>query len=149
MAHVRCELERWRGEHRTIELAVRVPEEVPEGRYVLWLGGGAEFDRFVAARLPARYRPISLDDAWRRLGTLHPSDVLYGMVVARAPEVTRAGSDYPELPGSALALFAGSQLAGDDARRGDRALLSETQRPLDAVLHGELQLELTVDDQAP
>ncbi|MFI5370033.1 MAG: SpoIVB peptidase S55 domain-containing protein [Candidatus Eisenbacteria bacterium] len=149
LAHVRCDLERWRGDRRRIELTVPVPEELPEGRYTMWVGGGAELDRFVAARLPGRFRPVSLDDAWRRLASMHRGDQLYGMMVARAPEVTRGGADYPELPNSAYALLAGPQLAGDDARRGDRALLAETAMPLDAVLRGELQLEVIVDDQAP
>jgi hypothetical protein len=149
LLHVGCELERWRGGRRTVELAIRVPEELPDGHYTLWVGGGVELDRYVAARLPGRFRPISLDDAWRRLSAFHRGDRLYGMLVARAPDVTRAGADYPELPGSAVALLAGAQSAADDTRRGDRALLAETALPLEAVLRGELQLDVLVDDQAP
>jgi hypothetical protein len=147
--HVGCELERWRGGRRTVELAIRVPEELPDGHYTLWVGGGGELDRYIAARLPGRFRPISLDDAWRRLAAMHRGDRLYGMLVARAPDVTRGGADYPELPGSAVALLAGSQSAADDTRRGDRALLAETALPLEAVLRGELLLDVIVDDQAP
>jgi SpoIVB peptidase S55 len=147
--HVGCELERWRGGRRMVDLAIHVPEELPDGHYTLWVGGGAELDRYVAARLPGRFRPVSLDDAWRRLAGMHRGDRLYGMLVARAPDVTRAGADYPELPGSAVPLLAGTQSAGDDTRRGDRALLAETALSLEAVLRGELQLDVLVDDQAP
>jgi hypothetical protein len=46
-------------------------------------------------------------------------------------------------------LLAGSQSAADDTRRGDRALLAETALPMEAMLRGELQLDVVVDDQAP
>jgi hypothetical protein len=148
-AHVRCELERWRGERRTVVLDVPVPEEVPDGRYVLWAGGGAELTRFEAARLPGRFRPASLDEAWERLADVRGSDAVYALLVARAPEVSVAGRDYPELPSSALAVLSDAQRAGDLVRRGDRVLLGETRRPLDGAVRGELQLELNVDSKAP
>lgn len=149
VARVRCELERWRGGEREITLEVPVPEEVPEGRYILWVGGGAELTRIEAQRLPGRYRPSSLPDAWTRLASLRRSDRLYAAIIARAPEVTRSGRDYPELPTSAYALLAAGQLAGEDARRGDRVFLSEVKTPIMGLTRGELQIELVVDPDAP
>jgi len=146
---VRCELERWHGERETRDLTLVVPEEVPEGRYLLWLGGGTELTRFEASRLPWRYRPTSLDDAWRRLSALRSGDALYAALFARAPEVTSEGRDYPELPVSALALLAGGQAAGDFAGHGELARLDEKREPLNGEVHGELQLQFTVDADAP
>ncbi|MBI5711018.1 MAG: hypothetical protein HZC42_12070 [Candidatus Eisenbacteria bacterium] len=146
---VECELERWRGGRETRRFTVAVPEEAPDGRYVLWLGGGAELSRYEAGKLPARYRPTSLDDAWRRLASSRPADALYAALFARAPEVTSDGRDYPELPVSALALLSSGQAAGDLARRGDTARLEETRQPLDGLTRGELLLSITVDSRAP
>jgi hypothetical protein len=146
---VRCDLERWHGEHEAKDLALTMPEEAPDGRYVLWLGGGAELSRYEATRLPGRYRPTSLDDAWRRLAAVRASDALYGALFARAPEVTSDGRDYPELPLSALALLAGGQSGGDSARRGDAARLDEQRLALPGVVRGELLLFVTVDAAAP
>ncbi len=146
---VRCELERWRGAREAVTLALRVPEELPEGRYVLWLGGGPELSRYEGQRLPGRYRPSSLDEAWERLAGYRPSDGLYGVLLARAPEVTRGGRDYPELPTSALALLAGGQTAEDATRRGSQAVLDEVRRRFDGQVRGELQLEIQVDPKAP
>jgi SpoIVB peptidase S55 len=146
---VRCELERWHGEREEHDVSLTVPEEVPEGRYLLWVGGGEELSRYEAARLPWRYRPTSLDDAWRRLGALRPGDALYAALFARAPEVTSDGRDYPELPVSALALLAGGQTAGAFAGRGELARLDEKREPLAGEVHGELQLQVTVDQDAP
>ena len=109
---VRCEVERWRGDRETHTLRVPVPEEFPDGRYVLWLGGGSELTRYESERLPARYRPISLDEAWRRMAEIRTSNRLYGALVAKAPEVTAGMLDYPELPTSALAVLA----SGTDRR---------------------------------
>ena len=102
-----------------------------------------------ALRLPGRFRPVSLDDAFARFAAIRRNDALYAVLVARAPEVTRSGRDYPELPLSALALLASGQSAGDDSRRGDRALLSEIREGVPGMLRGEVQLELAVDPRTP
>lgn len=146
---VRCEIERWRGGRETVTLSLHVPEEVPAGRYVAWFGGGAELSRYEAQRLPGRYRPASLDEAWERLATFRSSDRLYGALLARAPEITRDGRDYPELPTSALALLAGNQSGEDANRRGWQAMIDQAQHPLAGLLRGEIQLEVNVDPQAP
>ncbi len=146
---VECEVERWHGGRTTVPVAIRVPEEAPDGRYVLWLGGGPELSRYEATRLPGRYRPTSLEDAWRRLAAARPGDALYATLFAAAPEVTRDGRDYPELPVSALALMAGGQGAGDGGRRGDAARLDERRIAFAAPLRGELLLSVQVDGRAP
>jgi len=144
-----CDVERWQGGRTTVPVSIVVPEEVPDGRYVLWLGGGTELTRYEASRLPGRYRPTSLEDAWRRLGDLRSGDALYATLFASAPEVTREGRDYPELPVSALALLAGGQSAGDGGRRGDAARLDERRVAFRGPLRGELLLAIQVDSKAP
>ncbi|HKQ56517.1 MAG TPA: hypothetical protein VJY35_01500, partial [Candidatus Eisenbacteria bacterium] len=146
---VECEVERWHGERTVVPITLTMPEEVPEGRYVLWMGGGAELSRYEASRLPGRFRPTSLDDAWRRLAQTRSSDALYAMLFASAPEVTREGRDYPELPVSALALLASGQATGDAGRRGDAARLDERHVPFAGPVRGELLLYVQVDEQAP
>ncbi len=148
-AHVRCEIESWRGERKEVELTVRPPEELPDGGYVLYLGGGSDLTRYEAQHLPARYRPTSLDDAWRRFGALRPSSALYASLFASAPEVTRRGQDYPELPLSALALLSSGTAGGEVARRGDAALVDETHLSFDGPMHGEVLLPLRVDRTSP
>ena len=148
-AHVRCEIESWRGERKEVELAVHAAEELPDGAYVLYLGGGNELTRYEAAHLPARFRPTSLDDAWRRFGALPNGAALYGALFASAPEVTRRGQDYPELPISALALMSSGTAAGEVARRGDTALIDVRRLPFDGPLRGEVLLPLRVDHTAP
>ncbi|HTR97571.1 MAG TPA: hypothetical protein VMH61_06670, partial [Candidatus Acidoferrales bacterium] len=111
--------------------------------------GGAEFDHLTASRLPARYRPTSLDDAFRRIAALKPSTALYSAIWARAPEVTRDGEDYPELPTSALAVLAPATAGGESVRRSDWALLNVQAQPVSGVLRGEVLLDLDVDDRAP
>ncbi len=148
-ARVRLELERWRGERRSTEVELPVPAELPAGHYALWIGGGGEFDRSSAARMPAHFRPTSVADAEARLQALHASDAVYAALWARAPEVTREGQDYPELPASALALLVPSQAVSDRSRPGDWALMASRGQPLDGVLRGEMTLDLVVDDRAP
>ncbi len=146
---VACDLERWRGGRETRVFSVEVPEELPEGRYALWIGGGQELMRYEAQRLPGRYRPVSLDDAWRRLRDVRPADALYVALFARAPEVTTHGRDYPELPESALPLLASETSSGDASRRGELAKFDEQRYALGGLVHGELVLPVDVDAQAP
>ena len=146
---VECRIERWRGPTETRLIEVPVAAELPDGRFSVWVGGGAELSRFEATRFPARYRPTSLDDAWRRLGRLRPSGALYAVILASAPDVTAAGRDYPELPPSAATVLSSGLAAGDLARRTEAALLDETRLPLGGVTRGELQLVLTVDSKTP
>lgn len=149
VVRVDCEVEAWRGAREHREVVLRIPEELAEGRYVLWLGGGSEADRFTAARLPGRFRPVSIADAFARLSALRRSDALYSLLWARAPEVTSEGVDYPELPNSALALMAAPQTAGTAVQRGGWALLDEQRQEARGVLRGELLLEIHVDREAP
>jgi hypothetical protein len=147
--HLECEVERWRGGRSVLPMELVVPEEVPDGGYVLWVGGGSELSRYEAKELPARYRPTSLPDACRRLSVSRPSDGLYAALFARAPEVTSDGRDYPELPLSAMALLSSGEGAGDASRRGSLAKLDERRRPLGALTRGELLLQVRVDAKAP
>ncbi|MBI5169311.1 MAG: hypothetical protein HZA61_07485 [Candidatus Eisenbacteria bacterium] len=148
-ALVRAEIERWRGERRTIELRVPVPQELPDGRYPLAIGGGAEADRALATRLPSRFRPVSLADGFDKLGRLRAANALYATLWARAPEVTRDGDDFPELPSSALAVLAAPQNAGEQTRRATWAVFPGPVAPIDGMLRGEVLLELNVDHKAP
>jgi len=147
--HIEVELERWRGGREVREFTLGVPEEAPDGSCTLLLGGASEFSRFEATHLPGRYRPTSLDDAWRRLAASRTSDGLYAGLFAPAPEITSDGLDYPELPLSALALLASGQRAGEPGRPGDLAKLDETRLPLAGLLRGALLLSVNVDRKAP
>jgi hypothetical protein len=145
---VRCAIERWRGEESFRDVTLHVPQELPAGRYVLWVGGAPELARLEAARLPGRYRPLSLDEAWSRLSTMRSSDALYAALLASAPEVTTGGRDYPELPASVAAVMISPRRAGD-SRPGTLAMLENQRVPMPGLLRGEIQLALDVDPQGP
>lgn len=147
-AELQVQVERWRGGRETVELRVAVPEELPDGRYQLHVGGGAEADRLLATRLPARFRVMSLADGMDRLAASRRSDALHVTLWARAPEVSADGEDLPELPTSAVAVLAPPQAAGDRARRADWALVGDQRIAEPFVVRGEVLLELVVDRQA-
>jgi hypothetical protein len=146
---LRCEVERLRGVTEERELRLRVPPGTDPGEVTLWVGGADELTRYEARRLPARYRPSSLDEAWRRLAALRASDGLYAVLIVRQPDVTADGADLPGLPSSAQAVLLSPQQRGDDAQGGRVALVAETKQRIGGVVQGELMLPLTVDPQAP
>jgi hypothetical protein len=147
--HVRCSLERWRGSSVDRDFTLSVPEEMPPGSYLLWIGGGDELTHFEATRLPGRFRPTSFDDAWNRLAHTRSSEALYAALVAQAPEITSDGRDYPELPLSAWMLLGSPLSAGERGRPGNSALLDETRLAVKGLVRGEIQLRVTVDAAAP
>jgi hypothetical protein len=149
LARVECRLERWRGPVETRVLELRIPEELPDGAYRVWVGGGIELARLDAVRAPARYRPTSLDDAWRRFAGLRRGTTLYAAILAEAASVTTDGRDYPDLPSSADALLASGLTAAEERRRSEGALVGEVALPFAGAVRGELQLNLTVDSKAP
>jgi hypothetical protein len=148
-ARIECVLDRWRGGRESRVMTLDVPEELPPGRYTVWVGGGPELNRYEASRLPGRYRVSSLDDAWRRMGDQRSSGSLYAALYAQAPEVTVDGRDYPELPLSALAVMGSEETAGEASRRGGVARVDERREPFAGPVRGELTLSLTVDRRAP
>ena len=118
-------------------------------RYRVWVGGGTELNRLDAARAPARYRPTSLDDAWRRFAALRRGTTLHAVVLAEAAAVTTGGRDYPDLPPSADALLSSGLTAAEEDRRSGGSFVGEVALPLAGVVRGELLLNLTVDSKAP
>ena len=148
---VSVELERWRGERRTVD--ARRPGARGAARTGATSCGSAAAPSStarVATRLPWRFRPISLADAWQRLGAFHRSDAIYAAFWARAPEVTRDGEDYPELPNSALAVLASPRVGRRQRSAApDWALCRRTVLPVQGALRGEIALDVVVDDRAP
>ena len=142
-------VERWRGERRTVTLRIPVPDEFPDGAYALAVSGGAEADRATATRLPSRFRPVSIADGIEKLAALRTADALYPVLWARAPQVTRDGEDFPELPGSALAVLGAPENAGEQTRLASWAAFPGPAVKIEGMLRGEVLLELNVDHTAP
>jgi hypothetical protein len=146
VVRVRCDLDAWRGGARRAVLEVPVPASLPAGTYDMWVGGGHERSALSAQRRPARFEPATLDEAWRRLGELPPSNELHAVLIARDTEWTLAGRDYPGLPPSVRGLLAGRALPG--AREG-AGWLAEARALVDGSLSGQTLLKLTVEDRVP
>ncbi len=149
IARVECELERWRGPAETRVLELHVPEELEGGPHRIWVGGGAELNRLEASRVPGRYRPSSLEDAWRRFATLRRGTTLHAVVLTDASVLTKDGRDYADLPASAAALLSGGSGVAEPERRSRGGMAGEAVLPLPGAVHGELLLSLTVDRKAP
>lgn len=149
VARVEVQVEPWRGPRRTLTLELPVPDDLPEGRYPLHVAGGLEADRQSALRLPNRFRPVSLEDAWQRLAAARRSDTVNLVLWGRAPEVNLEGQDMPELPTSAVAILAPAQQGGDRARRSDWTIVQDVRQSMSSVVRGELMLELVVERRVP
>lgn len=133
-----------RGGRQDVAVPLTVPEDQPDGRLVLAVGGGAELDRQEAARLPGRHRAVSLASLLERLSDRRRDDHLYAALYGPGVEPTIEGVSYPDLPG-----FAQRMLAADRATRpgdpwGRLAPVVERGRDVAAPVAGLLTVPLDV-----
>jgi len=139
------DLRRYRGEieRRTVE--VRLPPDLPKGRYTLLVGDGASAD---AARLAVEpVRPVRLEQALDLLRSLGPASSLTVVGVLPGRGLAAGGEVLPRLPGSLRSIWGAS---GARAARPLALAVAQFERiPQDEPLSGLLRLDLDVRRPEP
>ncbi len=133
-----------RGGEREIAFTLPVPNDQPDGRLVVAVGGGGELDRQEAARMPARHRAATLDALIARLADRRRDDHLYATLYGPGLEPVVDGVPYPDLPD-----FAQRMLATERANRptdpwGRLSPLAEKNRDVAVPVVGLLTLTVEV-----
>ncbi|MCB9378530.1 MAG: hypothetical protein H6511_07180 [Holophagales bacterium] len=139
------DLRRYRGEveRRTVEL--RLPPDLPSGRYTLLVGDGASAD---AARLAIEpIQPVRLEQALLLLRSLGSSRSLTVLGVLPGRGIAAGGEVLPRLPGSLRAIWGASGARG--AKPLALAVAQFEREPEGAPLAGLLRLDLTVKRPEP
>ncbi len=134
------ELQAYRGERFRRRLEVEVPEQTPDGRFVVLIGDGTSMD---AARLSVERRdPKSFDQALALLRSLRSRRELVSLGLVETPGLAVAGEVLPDLPGSVRSIFAA---AGTTAGAPlQLAVASERVETLERPIEGLLRLDLEV-----
>lgn len=124
---------------------VKIPEDVPEGRYFFFVGDGASID---AARLtlePAE--PIRIRQALRLIRSLHTRRQLGVLGFFSAPGLAVAGEVMPRLPGSMASIW-GAAPSGS-ARPLRLVVAQELFEPVERPLEGLVRIDLEVRREEP
>ncbi len=142
---VSVDLKGYRGEifRRTLEL--RLPTDLPAGRFSVLFGDGVSID---AARLTLEgAQPTSLAQALDLLGSLHSRRELLALGLFRGAGLAVPGAAMPRLPDSIRSLW-GAAPTGD-AKPLNLAVSQQLGVELDRPLTGLLRVDLQVEHERP
>jgi hypothetical protein len=123
---------------RTLEIAV--PEDLPNGRYSLFVGDGATIDGVRLNLEPAA--PQNFAQAMELLGSLHSRRELVALGVFGGRGLAVAGTIMPRLPGSVRSLW--SAAASGSATPLRAAIAQQVVEPLEAPADGGVRIDLEV-----
>jgi SpoIVB peptidase S55 len=142
---VNLDLAAYRGDRFRRSLVLRLPQDLPAGRYSLLVGDGSSAD---AARLqlePAE--PVSFPQALALLRSFHSQRDLVVLGVYGGPGLSVAGEVMPRLPGSVRSFWAAAASGSAVALRS--TIAQEQHQLMDVPIQGMVRIELEVRRREP
>jgi hypothetical protein len=131
----------WRdGEIIRHQLELRVPDELPAGRYILIVGDGSTLDGVrLAVEKPA---PQRIEQALRIVSRFHSRRDLVVLGLVPAAGLSVDGEVLPNLPGSVQSIWSGA--GPQSATRLGVAVVQELVEELDRPLDGAVRIDLEI-----
>jgi hypothetical protein len=135
----------WRGEPLRRQVSLRLPTDLPAGRYSLLVGDGVTLDGARLAIEPAA--PVRLDQALRLVRSFHSRRELVALGMYAGDGLAVAGEVLPRLPGSLRAVWsAASSLSAVPLRL---TLGQEHVEQLPFPVEGAVRIDLQVVRREP
>lgn len=124
---------------------VPLPKDLPDGTYQLVVSGWQRFLSDEQVAEPFRFTAQNIDDVFDLLNDLNSlkRSAIYARLVCRADGVAIGRTAMPRLPSSAREVLMGA--GRSDTTAFASSLVSQT--PVDQVMDGAAEFELTVDSQ--
>ncbi len=139
------DLASYRGDVFRRNLTVKLPTDLPPGRFSLLIGDGMNVD---AARLAAeRVQPVNLRQALDLLASLHSRNQLLVLGVFPGQGLSVSGAVLPRLPDSVRSLWGAAPTA--DAQPLGLVIAEQEGAELDMPLGGLLRVDLQVEERRP
>jgi hypothetical protein len=135
----------YRGERFRRSLPIDLPQDLPSGRYSLWIGDGASIDATCFIIEPAA--PVTFPQALRLLRSLHSRRDLLVLGVYAGPGLSVAGEVMPRLPGSVRSLW--SAAASGSAAPLRTTIAQEVRQVMDVPVDGLVRVDLEVRRREP
>ena len=125
------------------KLAIKVPDSLADGRYLLTVGDARSLGRLIMMTRPHLLTANSADDVYEavKLLTSFRQDVIYGLLQLPPTGIALGRVELPRLPSSRRTLIAGAQ----DTLASPLADWVKVELPVDAAVNGEVTMEIDVE----
>ena len=142
---VNLDLVPYRGARERRSLRFRLPEDLPDGRYYLFVGDGSSVDK--ARTMIEKADPVTFPQALRLLRGLHSRRDLVALGVIAGRGLSVAGEVMPRLPGSVSSLWRAA--ASGSATPLKLAVAQQHVEALDQPLDGAVRIDLEIRRREP
>lgn len=142
-AHIDLSLRTYQQETTTRTLELKIPDDAPEGQYRLIVGGGNTYAEALFTARPYLQRVENIDQLIASVKAISEirDDRIYAMLTNGEPAGVALGrTPMEDMPPSRLAMFA----RPNDTMITPIIRVIENQFPIDGVLVGSANLELTI-----
>jgi hypothetical protein len=116
----------FRGDERRHRFAVPVPDDAPEGPYLLLAADAMTAEQYEAERSPRSFEPRTLDEYLERLRRLRQTDEVHLHLYRRSDGVLIDGKPLADLPPSVLSVLRGAARSGIEENLPAELVYEET-----------------------
>jgi hypothetical protein len=135
----------WRGDRFRRSLELKLPEDLPAGRYSLIVGDGSSVDAARMALEPTT--PVTFPQALDFLRSIHSRRDLMVLGVYGGPGLSVAGEIMPRLPGSVRSLWSAASSGSAAPLRS--TIAQEHLEEMDVPMDGAVRIDLEVRRRDP
>jgi hypothetical protein len=105
-------LEQYLGQRFFRKIPLKIPEDVPEGKILLWVGDARTYRAWEEKRAPDKYRPKNLTHLLQILNSEEKNNTLIVQLFRPEKGLTVEAREMPSLPASILAIMESSKQTG-------------------------------------
>lgn len=131
----------------TRHIRIRVPPSTPDGDVTIRVCDGGETEKWEAARVPDRYKPVTFDQLANLIESSRRADRLYVQIYREAGGAVVDGNEISQAPRSVLSVIGASQKSGE-ASETKGATVAEIAVPMGRVVQGCESATITVQSDA-
>ncbi len=136
-------LEQYLGQRFFRKIPLKIPEDVPEGKILLWIGNAGTYRAWEEKRAPDKYQPKNLPHLLQILSGEEKNNTLIVQLFRPEKGLTVEAREMPSLPASILAVMESSKQTGQIGSVTGTVIVKKEIRT-DFVLSGSYSVPLEV-----
>jgi hypothetical protein len=140
-------LEQYLGQCFSRKISLKIPEDVPEGKILLWVGDAQTHKAWEQKRAPDKYLPKNLTHLLQILSSEEKNNTLIVQLFGPEKGLTVEAREMPSLPASILAVMESSKQTGQIGSVAG-TVIAKKQIGTDFVLSGSYSVPLEVSRES-